>query len=100
MNRGKVELKKFISEKTVEEYEYLIAHDNGSTTLELELVIQRQKNTGSPNWKSKINLSDIPAQETQRESAIKLAEWLERMAKTIRSGNYIEVSESSFKEIK
>lgn len=99
MARGKVELKKFTGNQSIDQYEYLVSHDNGTTTLEQTLVIQKQKQSGSPSWISEMQMNDFPAQDTQEDSALKLAEWLERMAKVIRSGNYIELSDSNFIEI-
>lgn len=67
---------------------YMVQHNNGETTLEQELHLSRTYH----GWIAEIKMDDMPHQETVTAAAWKTAEWLERLAKAIKSGTYDQIN--------
>lgn len=100
MNKGKVLLKSYKNEKDVVEYKYSVEQNNGSTSVEQDLVITGKKELFEQKWSAELSLSDFPEQNTPENAALKMAEWLERLAKAIRNGKYIDIEEAEFTDLK
>ena len=63
--------------------EFQVMHSNGVTTLEQKLYIEKQFG----KWTASIAFDDFPEQESGEDAALKLAEWMDRLAKAIRVGD-------------
>ncbi|WP_020408910.1 hypothetical protein [Hahella ganghwensis] len=91
MNKGKVELIKYeqssepLNETT---FVYLVEHNNGDTMLQQKLTIYGNPRTVPTTWTAEIAMDDFPPQESPGDAANKLADWLERIAASIRSGEF------------
>lgn len=97
MSRAKVELVEYNRvDDDSQRYEYIVSHDNGSTTVSQRMVLDQF----SRGWKASMDMDDIPEMQSHRLAALKLADWLQRMAAAIKSGDYQEVDTAEFKELK
>ena len=99
MNKGKVELIRYIKEKDNQTFEYLVEQNNGKTSVEQKMKISSIDGLFDPRWVASIELEDFPAQETTTNAANKLADWLERLAGAIRTGDYMNIERPEFKDI-
>jgi hypothetical protein len=101
MNRGKIELNKFVRSDTTDPhiFEYSVEHNNGKTSVEQTLTIRSTAGLYQPAWIASVALDDFPPQHTPAEAAEKLADWLERLAGAIRTGDYQPFTTGSFKDI-
>lgn len=70
------------------EARYHIEHNNGKTSLEQKMQITGETGFMEDSWIATIALDDFPPQKTPENAALKLADWCERLAKGIRSGDY------------
>lgn len=71
------------------ELEYLIGHNDGKVTVDNQVNIFCDDGV---NWKSELVLDETPKCDTPNDAAIKLAEWLEKAAKCLRSHNFNEIN--------
>ena len=63
---------------------FRIYHDNDSTVVEQDLVL-----TGHPEgWGAEMRMDDFPLQKTAGDAVLKLADWMERLAVTLRAGQF------------
>jgi len=67
---------------------FVVMHDNATTTLDQELHLTRTYE----GWKAEIKMDDMPHSKTVTAAAWKTAEWLERLAKAIKSGTYDQIN--------
>ena len=99
MNKGKVELIKYNKVKEAQFFEYSVEQNNGSTSVEQSLIISSVEGLLDPNWIAEIKLDEFPPQNTPEAAAHKLADWLERLSDTIRSGEYQSFPKAAFKDL-
>ena len=99
MNKGKVELVSFESDSEFCSYVYSVEQNNGSTSVEQNLTIAGTEGLRDYNWTASIALDDFPPQPTPEAAALKLADWLERLAGALRTGEYENFKRASFKDI-
>ena len=99
MNKGRVELTKYIKDKDGQAFEYMVEQNNGKTSVEQRMTIFSVDGLFDPRWCAQIETDDFPAQETPTNAANKLADWLERLASAIRAGDYIDIERAEFKDI-
>lgn len=99
MNKGKVELSAYRKTKDASVFDYLVEHNNGSTSVDQLLTISSIDGLFDPKWVAKLALDEFPPQETPQKAAIKMAEWLERLAAAMRSGEYQSLPRAEFKEL-
>lgn len=78
-----IEFKKNRNQMT-ERYVYFVMHGNGKTNLDQELVIERDRR-GHGKWEASMVMKEFPGQDSKEEAALKLADWMERMAMAIKS---------------
>ena len=97
MNRGKVELTSFTKANGAYTFEYLVEQDNGVTTVHQVLTIRGID--GLSNWIADIKLEGFQPQKTPADAAIKMADWLSRLAAAIRIGDYMELQRAEFKDL-
>ena len=101
INKGKVELVGYNKSGNTDILQYVVEHNNGSTSLEQKMHIE---GVGCPipvgaRYTARIDLSDFPPQDTPEAAAYKMAEWLERLASAIRIGDYAGVPIAAFKDL-
>jgi len=99
MNKAKVELVSYIKENNNQTFEYMVEQNNGKTSVEQKMTIYSVDGLFDPKWVASIELDEFPAQETTTNAANKLADWLERLASAIRTGDYLDIKRPEFKEI-
>lgn len=99
MNLGKVELVKYTKGDDDQVFEYMIAQNNGSTSVERLLTISSVGGLYDPKWVANLVLDDFPPQETPKNAALKMADWLERLAAAMRAGEYQHLPSAEFKEL-
>jgi len=99
MNKGKVELHKYTKGKDAQVFEYMIEQNNGSTSVDQLLTISSVDGLFNPKWVAKLALDDFPPQETPKNAALKMADWLERLAAAIRAGEYQSLPRAEFKDL-
>lgn len=99
MNQGKVELTRFDNDGETCVFKYKVEHNNGNTNLEQSLTIKSEFGSFNPKWVAELELEGFVPQETPADAAMKLAEWLERMAAAIKSGEYINVEVAEYKDL-
>ena len=99
MNKGKVELISYIKEKDNQTFEYLVEQNNGKTSVEQKMKISSVDGLFDPRWVASIEFDDFPAQETTTNAVNKLADWLERLAGAIRTGEYMNIERPGFNDI-
>lgn len=87
VNRGN-ELDQLMKKRGDVKAVYIIKHDNGTTTLEQELHLHRSYH----GWKAEIKMDDMTHSKTVTAAAWKTADWLERLAKAIKSGTYDQIN--------
>lgn len=93
MSQAKVELLKYTNDKEKVTYVYDLIHSNITTSLQQSLKIEQV--IGSDQWRANITLTDFPEQPSQSEAALKMADWLERLAKTIKAGVFTDFPDTS-----
>ncbi len=78
-----VELISYVKERSTgnSEARYYVKHSNQQTVLEQGMVINRD---GFGNHQASIIITDFPGQKTPEEAALKLADWLKRLASPLR----------------
>ena len=99
INKAKVTLMSFVHATETgsrHEFSYSVEHNNGTTSLEQTLVIQGLDHLFSPRWVASIKFDEFPPQQSPELAALKLAEWMERLAAAIRSGKFAEYIDSNF----
>ena len=79
MNKGKVTLKKLICNGNDKYIEFLVESDNPQTHLDQTMVIEFIHG----KWVASIDLDEFPAQDSAKNAAHKLGEWLERLGSAI-----------------
>lgn len=99
MNKGKVELKQYSNDENKVKFEYLVEQNNGNTSVDQIMTIRSEDGLFNHKWTADLNFNDFPPQETPQEAANKLADWMERLAASIRSGNYLNPVNSEFKDL-
>jgi hypothetical protein len=101
MNKGKIELNKFERGTGTDRhvFEYLAEHNNGKTSVEQTLTITSADGLFEPTWIATVALDDFPPQKTPEDAANKLADWLERLASAIKTGEYQPFVNIQFKDI-
>ena len=99
MNQGKVELIKYTNDKDAKVFEYSVVHHNGSTYVEQLLTIRGPGGQAHPAWVAELALDDFPEQATPEDAALKMADWLERLAASIRKGEYQSLTDATFKDL-
>jgi len=99
MNKGKVELIRYTNDKDAKVFEYSVVHNNGSTCVEQQLTIRSTGGQADSAWIAELALDDFPEQETPEDAALKMASWLERLAASIRSGEYQPLQNAVFKNL-
>lgn len=99
MNKGKVELTSFKKTNDAFVFEYSVEQNNGKTSVEQSLTIRSSDGLFQPDWIAEITLDDFPPQKAPHEAAIKLADWMERLAAAIRSGDYMPLQHAEFKDL-
>lgn len=99
VNKGKVELVNFARSEESCEFRYSVEQNNGSTSVEQALRIVSSDGLFAPTWIADLTFSDFPPQQTPGAAAIKLADWMDRLASAIRSGEYLELPPSEFKDL-
>jgi hypothetical protein len=99
MNQGKVELNHYSKDKTSQIFQYSVENNNGKTTIDQHMCILSTAGLFDPKWIAQINLDDFPPQETPEAAAHKLADWLERLAASIRIGVYPDFKEQEFTDL-
>jgi len=87
---SKCKLIKYECDQNGARYEYQLTHDNAQTTLEQKMIISGKNG----DWAAEVELKEFPAQTNPVQAGEKLAEWLERLAKTIRSGAIVDLDEA------
>ncbi len=98
MNKGKVELTRF-TKADAYAFEYSVEQNNGKTSVEQTLTIRSSDGLFEPQWIAEITLNDFPPQQTPSDAADKLADWMERLAAAIRSGEYMPLQRAEFKDL-
>ena len=78
-----IELKTVHCVGRVKTIKYLVSHNNGATTLEQELIIEKVRG----EWVAKIDISDFTPQDTAKGAAHKLGDWLSRLGESIKDGS-------------
>lgn len=68
--------------------EFSVEHNNGETSVEQKLTIEGNTRFMHPKYTATIELDDFPEQSTPQGAADKLADWLERLAAAIRTGDF------------
>ena len=99
MNKGKVELTKYTKGKDAQVFEYSIEHNNGSTSVEQLLTISSVDGLIHSDWVAEIVFDDFPPQKTPEDAALKMADWLERLAAAMRAGEYQSLPRAEFKDL-
>lgn len=61
---------------------YAIGHNNGTSTLDCALILNRHENG---QWTAKIDFGEFPEFETPNGAAGKLADWMKRAAESIKN---------------
>lgn len=61
-----------------------VAHNNGQTTVDQDLVLRRY----GDGWSAEMSMEGFPEQKTATEAAHKLAEWFDRLAATIKRSEF------------
>lgn len=89
---GGVELVSFVRdrEELTTESRYYVKHNNGKTILEQGIVI----NGDGRGYKASAIITDFPLMPTEREAALKLADWLKRMGEAIEAGFNADVKDN------
>lgn len=70
------------------EVRFVIGHNNGTTTVEQELLLI---NDGS-GWMAQMIMDDFPRQKTITAAAWKLADWMERLAIAIKDNTFDQIN--------
>lgn len=87
VNHGN-ELDQFMSRRGDVKAAFIVQHNNGKTTLEQDLHLSRTYH----GWKAEIKMDGMPHSKTCTAAAWKTAEWLERLAKAIKSSAYDQIN--------
>lgn len=93
-SRAKVQLIDYEHTDLLSTFTYNVTYSTTTTTLEQFLTIK--KGVFDENWCATITLDDFPYQKSPQEAAYKLAEWLEQLAKAIKSGSYDHPTQSKW----
>lgn len=64
-----------------------VAHNNGTTTVSELLTITGHKD----KWVASIDIGGTSEQSTPEDAALKIAEWMDRLAKSIRYGEFNKI---------
>lgn len=102
LDLGKVELVKFERGEDGDAndvYLYAVAHSNGKTTVEQKLTIRNTNRSIDSSWIASFSLEDIPPQSSPEKAVEKLADWMERLAAAMRSGEYQQYSGDNFRDL-
>lgn len=99
MNKGKVELVKFDKSDDYSEFIYSIEQNNGKTSVEQKLTISSVNGLFKPKWTAHLELKDFPPQDTPESASLKMADWLERLAATMRKGSYLDLPHTEFRDL-
>ncbi len=67
--------------------EFLIGHNDQKITLEQTLILR----SSNGKWAADMPMKDFPKQNSADDAANKLADWFEKMAVSIRAGQYNQV---------
>lgn len=70
---------------------YLVGSNNGKSTLTQPLTLHWDNN----GWTASMPMHDFPPQKTVTAAAWKLADWMERMAKAIKSRELDQINLNS-----
>jgi hypothetical protein len=96
---GKVELVEFKKDNNGDmAFVYSVEHNNGDTSVEQKMTISSVEQLIKPEWVATIELNDMRSQHLPKDAALKLADWLERLAKAIRVGEYQDYPVAEFKD--
>ena len=89
-SRGKVTISSYHvdNKSSAETIKYLVKHDNAVTTLEQELTLTNASCPALHLWQASIEMKGFPEEDNPQGAALKLAEWMERLAGAIRCGEY------------
>lgn len=100
-NKGKVSLERFERGKDGNPhiYVYKVEQNNGTTSVDQQLIIKASGSSIKAGWSASIVFDDFPAQSSGKDAALKLADWMERLAAAIRCGEYPELHSDEFKDI-
>jgi hypothetical protein len=66
---------------------FVVGHDNSSATVDQMLILKRDRE----GWTAEMPMDGFPPQKTANDAALKLADWMERMAVAIKHGTYDEI---------
>lgn len=83
MNKHNVELKTMHCAGDVKLLEFSVAHNNGRTTVEQKLKVENLNGT----WTAKMEFDDFPHQDTAKDAAHKLGDWMVRLGQSIIEEN-------------
>ena len=88
--RSEVQLISFVRnrEEGTTESRYYVRHSNQKTVLEQGVVI----NSDGRGFKAAAVITDFPAMESEKEAALKLADWLKRIGAAI-DANFSEAEQ-------
>lgn len=69
-------------ERTVK---YSIKHNNGETTVDQDLILIRHSDG---TWSANMEFDGFPNQVTAQDAAMKLSDWMDRLSRSIKNGNF------------
>ena len=74
-----IELRQLNASGSVMILEYCVAHNNGSSTVDQKLTIEKI----GEKWVAKIDMDEFPPQDTAKRAAHKLGDWMVRLGQSI-----------------
>lgn len=80
----KKDLKGVVPANMGAEVVYNVSHNDLKVTVEQDLILRRDPE----GWAAEMPMDGFPKQVSAKDAALKLAEWMEKMAEAIRSGEY------------
>lgn len=89
MNKNNVELKTMHCSGDVKILEFSVFNNNGKTTVQQKLVVEKL----GEKWTAKLENDGIPPQDSAKEAAHKLGDWL------VRLGNSINEEHKQFESV-
>jgi hypothetical protein len=101
-HKVKVQLQKFEfgkDDSSPHVFKYLLEHHNGKTSVEQVLTISSMSRLFDIKWTASIALDDFIPQSSPEAAALKMADWLERLALAIRAGEYLELPIDTYKSV-